>query len=277
MIKIAQMNTLTIEKVEQGQLFLESDGNDTLSVPQSTWLANKNKGDSLEVFIYRDADNLLQASLDKPIAVAGQFALLRTVDVTRAGAFMDWGLKKDLFVPLREQHIPFKTGQSYVVYIYVDKVNERAVASSKLHKFLRETTDTLQLNQTVSLLIYAESDLGYKAIIDNLYSGLLYKNEIFTPVHYGQTLTGYVKTLRDDEKIDLSLQLPGHTTRDSLANNIISYLKSHEGSCSITDKSTPELIYKEFNVSKSNYKKALGKLYKDRRINIDKHQITLVD
>lgn len=277
MIKIAQMNALLIDKLEDDRIILQSDSNEELSVPRTAWLENKQKGDTLTVFIYRDGDNRLQASLDKPLAEAGQYALLRCVDTSRAGAFMDWGLKKDLFVPVSEQHIPFKIDQSYVIYIYVDKVNQRAVGSSKLHKFLRETTDVLRQNQAVNLLIYAESELGYKAVIDNQYSGLLYKNEIFIPVHYGQSLSGYVKTIREDGKIDLTLHLPGEYTRDSLANTILAYLNKHGGSSTITDKSSPETIYKHFKVSKSNYKKALGKLYKAHQIIIEKHKITLVD
>jgi len=210
-----------------------------------------------------------------PKAQVGECALLKAVTVTRTGAFMDCGLDRDLLVPVSQQLTPMVEGQSYVVYLFLDPQNN-VIGTTKLHKFLDERAKNMAPGEAVDLLIVGESEMGYKAVVNGTHLGLLYKGEVFTPLQPGDKTRGYIKTIRDDRKIDLCLQKQNKAARDDLSERIIALLESSGGVSTLTDYSPPELIYQQFGVSKKNYKKALGHLYKEHRISLEKDRIRLL-
>jgi predicted RNA-binding protein (virulence factor B family) len=276
MLDIGQYNQLkVIKKVDFG-LYLDGDTYGDILLPKKYADKNTAIGDTLRVFIYLDSEDRLVATTLTPKALVGECAYLKVVELNQVGAFLDWGLPKDLLVPFNQQQKPMEKGYSYTVYLYVDEQTERIAGSSRLEDFLIEKPDQLKPNQAVELMIFGNSDLGYKAIIDGRYLGQLYKNEVFRALHYGEKLPGFIKRVRTDGKIDLSLQAAAHLTRNSLAESILQHMKDNNGISTLTDKSPPDDIYREYGVSKATYKKALGLLYKNRQIMIEKHQLTLV-
>jgi predicted RNA-binding protein (virulence factor B family) len=208
-------------------------------------------------------------------AKEGECALLRAVNVTRAGTFMAWREEQDLLVPISQQQTPMKKGQSYVVYVLKDP-NGKMIGSTKLHRYLSEDATPLKPREKVDLMIVGKTRLGYKAIIDNTHLGLLFKEEVFQPFEPGDKTTGYIKSIREDRKINLTLELHERSAQDVLADRIVEHLKASGGTSDLTDYSPPQAIYKAFGVSKGKYKKALGKLYKQRRITVGKDKITLL-
>lgn len=211
----------------------------------------------------------------KPKAQIGECALLKAVTVTKTGAFMDCGLERDLLVPISQQLTPMVEGQSYVVYVFLDP-NQNVIGSTKLHNFLDERAKNMAPGEQVDLLIVNESELGFKAVINGTHLGLLYKGEVFRPLRPGMKTKGFIKAIRDDRKIDLTLQKQNQQTRDELTERILAFLKANGGTSTLTDYSPPEAIYKQYGVSKGNYKKALGKLYKQRLISLEKDRVTLL-
>jgi hypothetical protein len=232
--------------------------------------------DWLDVFIYPDGSGELTATTEKPLVSVGECAYLRVLDSNRVGAFLDWGLPKDLLLPFSEQSKPLEKGQYCAVYVYLDPLSKGIVASAKLSHYLAEESDEFKPRQAVDLLICGRTDLGYKAVINNTHLGLVYNDQVFQPLKVGQRVKGYINAIREDKKIDLGLQLQGQEVRDDLAEKILAHLQANNGQSSLTDKSPPEEIYRQYKVSKKNYKKALGLLYKQRRILIAKDQVTLV-
>jgi len=231
--------------------------------------------DIIEVFLYKDSEDRLIATTKEPFAIVEEFAVMRVVEVNKTGAWLDWGLDKHLLVPFREQKQDMEEGKFYLVYVYVDHETQRLVASSKLDKFLDNVPPEYEEGQEVNLLISNQSDIGYVAVINNLHSGLLYKNEVFQKLKRGQKIAGYIKKIREDEKIDLILQKPGYDKIDSIAQSILRKLKDSGGEIALGDKSSPEDIYATFEISKKDFKKAIGKLYREKKILIDKEEITL--
>lgn len=277
MIETGKFNRLkVINKLDAGVL-LDGEELGELFMPRSFSSADYNTGDTVDVFIFYDSDGKLLATTKRPYAMVGDFALLKVVSITPVGAFLDWGLKKDLLVPFSEQKERMAEGRSYIVYVYRDERTSRIVASSKIGRFLDKGPLELLEGQRVELLICSQTELGYKAIINNSRWGVLYKNEIFQPLRKGQQLPGFIKKIRDDGKIDLCLQKPGHEKVADLSDRIIDALKAAGGSISITDRSPAELIYRTFSVSKKTYKKAIGGLYKKRLIEIGSDGIRLTD
>lgn len=239
-------------------------------VPQGT-----EPGDEIEVFLYLDSEDIPIATTLEPRAMVGEVACLKVVAVNRVGAFLDWGLPKDLLVPFAEQRVPMAVGRHYCVYIYLDKATQRIAASSKLSKYLSEENDDFTPNQPVDLLICGRSDLGMKAVINGTHLGMIFTGDLLRPLRTGQRVQGYIKAIRDDGRIDLALQPQGKAARDDLDQRILDHLRRQGGRSELTDKSSPEAIYDTFGVSKSNYKKALGRLYKARSITLDKDRVTL--
>lgn len=205
----------------------------------------------------------------------GECALLRAVNVTRAGTFMTWREGQDLLVPISQQQTPMKKGQSYVVYVLKDP-NGKMIGSTKLHRYLSEDAAPLKPRERVDLMIVGKTPLGYKAIINNTHLGLLFKEEVFKPFEPGDRTAGYIKSIREDRKINLALELHERSAQDVLADRIIEHLKANDGVSALTDYSPPQAIYKQFGVSKGKYKKALGKLYKQRKISVAKDRISLL-
>jgi len=276
MADIGKINRLRVSKIVDFGVYLDADELGEVLLPKRYVPQPCKIDDWIEVFIYRDSEDLLIATTQKPLVMVEQCAYLKVVDVNQVGAFMDWGLSKDLFVPFSEQQQPMKPGRSYVVFVYLSDIDGRISASSKLHKFLNEESHYFDINEEVNVLISGQTDLGYKAVINDTHLGLIYKNEVPRPLHTGQKLNAYIKTIREDNKIDLSLNPPSELTRDALSRQILDHLSSQGGSSALTDKSSPDDIFEHFGVSKSSYKKALGKLYKDRLILIEKNEIKLV-
>ena len=217
----------------------------------------------------------LKPRQSKPKASIGECALLRAVTVTKTGAFMDCGLERDLLVPISQQLTPMVEGQSYVVYLYLDP-KQNVIGTTKLHNFLDERAKNMAPGEQVDLLIVNESEMGFKAVINGTHLGLLYKDEVFRPLRPGDKLKGFIKAVRDDRKIDLTLQKHNQAAREELTDRILAFLETNNGTSTLTDYSPPEAIYKQYGVSKGNYKNALGKLYKQRRISLARDKITLL-
>ncbi|MEN8214595.1 MAG: S1-like domain-containing RNA-binding protein [Pseudomonadota bacterium] len=276
MLNIGKFNRLQVVKSVDFGLYLDGDEAGEILLPSRYVPAGSAPGDWLEVFIYRDSDDRLIATTETPYAMVDQCAWLKVVSVNRIGAFLDWGLPKDLLVPFSEQKKPMQQGRSYVVYLYLDGETERIAASSKLRDHLSEKSFYFKPRQPVELLIANRTDMGYQAVVNDTHLGLIYDNEVYQPLRIGQRLQGYIKQIRPDHKIDLALQLDDQQTRDTLESRILDYLQSHDGISKVTDSSPPEVIYKLFGVSKKKYKKALGGLYKKKLILIGKQKITLL-
>jgi len=234
-------------------------------------------GALIYVFVYLDSEDRPIATTKKPKVQVGEFAYLKAVARTHVGAFLDWGLEKDVLVPFAEQHRPMEVGKSYLVYLYLDKNDGRIVASSKIDKFLDdEKPHDFTPQQQVDLIIANSTDLGFKAIINHSHWGVLYKNDVFQKLSFGQSKKGFIKRIRPDGKIDLSLQ-GGKETRDKYSKIILNYLEKNNGYSPIHDKSNPEIIADTFGMSKGAFKKAIGGLYKQRIITISKDGIRLVE
>lgn len=276
MAQIGKKNRLRVVKEVSFGVYLDGDEHGEILLPRRYLPKSWAVGEEIEVFVYLDSDDQLIATTQRPRIMVGQCAYLEVKAVNNYGAFLDWGLAKDLLVPFKQQATPMKEGKSYVVYAYLDEDSERIAATSRLHKYLSETSDGFKPKQEVKLLICGRSEMGYKAVINNTHLGLIFKDDAFKPLKYGQKLEGFIKAIRDDDKIDLCLQLPGKAARQELSDKILDHLKAHGGSSTLTDKSPPEDIYNQFNVSKGSYKKALGALYKQRKIVIEKDEIRLV-
>ena len=276
MIEIGKLNTLTVLKNVDHGIYLDGKHLGEILMPKRYVPDNCRVGESIEAFIYLDSADLLIATTEKPYVMVGECAYLKVVDVNQAGAFLDWGLPKDLLVPYSEQISPLKIGQSYTVLVYLDENTNRIAATQKLDTYLSEEAQYFKPEQVVDLLIFGKTELGYKAVINNTHIGLIYKNEVFQTLIHGEKLKGFIKTIREDRKIDLCLQLPGKDAQDDLNTRILEHLKKNDGISTLTDKSSPKDIYQCFAVSKKNYKKAIGMLYKKRLILIEEDKIMLV-
>ena len=277
MIRIGRTCKLAVLKAVDFGFYLDAKNLGEVLLPLKYAPPGLADGDSIEVFLYLDAKDRLIATTQKTKASVEEFAHLKVLACTQAGAFLDWGLEKDLFVASSEQHIPMKIGQSYLVYIYLDKIDGRIAASSKIDKFLEdEGSHDLQAQQAVDLIIANSTELGYKAIINHRYWGLLYKNDVFQRLSFGQNKKGFIKCIRADGKIDLTLQ-GGQESRDKFAKIILSHLIKQKGFAPVHDKSDPQLIAETFGMSKSVFKKTIGGLYKKKVISIEKDGIHLIE
>jgi len=274
--EIGKSDRLQVVKVRDHGIYLDGGELGEILLPLRYVPEGCSEGDTLSVFVYVDSDDTLVATTEQPRAEVGQFAYLKVVSVGEYGAFLDWGLKKDLLVPFAEQTTEMITGRSYIVRIYLDN-SERIAASQKLDKFLDRQQPHYRRHQPVALLIAERTDIGYKAIIDNAHWGVLYEDEVFQPLHYGQRITGYIKKVRPDGKIDLLLQQPGYGKTDSVADAILARLQAEGGFLALHDKSAPEAIYAAFGVSKKAFKLGVSALYRERRITIEKDGLRLVD
>jgi len=265
MLKIGNYNTLKVVKEVDFGLYLES-GKGEILIPSKYVPQNTRIGDELEVFVYTDSEDRLIATTLSPIAVVGEFAAMTVKDVTDFGAFLDWGIQKDLLVPNNEQHRKLYKGQKTVVRVCLDPRTDRVVGVGKLGPFLSKDTSELEEKQEVSLLIYEETDLGYMAIIDNQYAGMLYRNEVFEPLEVGDTRLGYIRKIREDGKIDLRLNKEGVAAIVDGKDIVLNKLKSEGGFLPYHDKTDADVIKEVFQISKKTFKKAIGGLYRDGSI-----------
>ncbi len=247
-----KISTLQITKIVDFGVYLDGEQLGEILLPMKWVPEGCRPHDKLEVFIYFDSEDRLIATTHKPLAQVGDFAFLRAKAVNDVGAFLDWGLDKDLLVPYREQKVKMTAGKSYLVYIFADEKTGRLAGSAKLEPFFERDTTALRSGEEVDLVIWAKSDLGYKAIINNLYEGLLYDNEIFQEPEIGKKMKGFVVKAREDGKIDLSLFKPGYGKVDELSQKIIDILEQNHGFIGISDKSPAEEIYLMFGMSKKD-------------------------
>lgn len=276
MAEIGRTNKLKIKRMRDYGAHLDGGELGDILLPKKYVPEKCQPGDKVEVFVYVGGEDCLRATTQKPYATVGQFAKLRVVANSSSGAFLDWGLQKDLLVPKREQLAKMEEGKSYVVFVFLDKKTNRITASSKLDKFLSFQAPNYDEGEEVDLCIYDKTDLGYKALVNNSHGGMIYKNEVFQKLHIGQQLKGYIKKIREDLKIDLSLQQSGYQRVDDISQTILKKIEDLGGRIAVTDKSPPKDIYSQFGVSKKIFKKAIGALYKKRLITIDTNGIRLV-
>ncbi len=276
MAEIGRINKLTIINKRGDGAYLDGGASGEIFLPKKVVPGQCRPGDQVEVFVYVDREKQLRATTKKPHATVGQVARLRVAAIAPSGAWLDWGLENDLFVPKREQRAPMEKGKAYVVFLFLDEITGRVNASSILDQFLGLESPDYARGDEVDLFICAETDLGYKTVVNNSHLGMVYKNEVFQTLHTGQQLKGYIKLIRADLKIDISLQRPGYQGVDTVLNKILKIIADHGGSIAVSDKSPPEEIYALFGVSKKTFKKAIGALYKRRLITIDAKGIRLV-
>ncbi len=275
MINIGKINKLNVVKKQGADVYLDSGTSGKVLLADKKLSANCHVGDILEVFVYVDPDGHLAATGKMPLAQVDDIAWLKVVSLNYVGVFLDWGLPKDLLVPFSEQHHEMEVGRSYLVKIFLDDQN-RIAATTKIDRFISDESADFEAGQKVSLIIAEQTELGFKAIVNNTHWGLLYQNELFQPLRKGQKLDGYIKKIRDDHKIDLSIHHPGYGKVLSLTDNILVKLKENDGVLLLSDKSPPEAIYKSFGVSKKVFKQAISALYKKKLITLDKNGIRLV-
>jgi predicted RNA-binding protein (virulence factor B family) len=273
MVELGRVNSLTVVKLVDFGLYLDGSEKGEILLPQNAVPENCKVGDVLDVFIYLDSEDRIIATTERPYAMVDEFVLLRCVDVTKIGAFLDWGLYKDLLVPFREQKMNMVVGRSYLVYVYIDHETERIVASAKLDKFLDNVPPEYEPGDEVDIIIADQTDIGYKAIIDHTFWGVIYENEVFEPLNKGEHMKAYIKKIREDDKIDLSLHRYGYRKVEDNLQRILDKLDENGGEIMISDKSSPEDIYDMFGISKKTFKQAIGSLYKQRLIDISPKSI----
>ncbi len=266
MINIGEQNTLTIlRETDNGFYLIDKEENEVL-LPNAYIKEGWAIGDEVTVFVFTDSEDRLTATTVIPKIKLDNFALLKVNEVNNVGAFLDWGLPKDLFVPFKEQKVKMKEDKHYVVTMYLDYESERLVASSKIDSFLEFEDINLKEGQEVEVIVYERTPLGFNCIINKLYKGLIYENEVFRNLNIGEHTTGYIKTIREDNKIDVSLQKVGYVAQDENQEKILNILKGDAGYIGLTDKSKPEEIYEELKMSKKAFKKAIGGLYKQKLV-----------
>lgn len=278
MVEIGKMNRLKVVKEVDFGLYLDGGDKGEILLPIRYVPENYAVDDEIDVFIYRDSEDRIIATTEKPYVMVGEFACLKVVSVTQNGAFLDWGLPKDLLVPFSEQEHKMEEDKRYVVGVYVDENTDRIVASAKLDDFLYdESEEDFEVGEEVSLFVANKSDLGYKLIVNDSHWGLLHHQEVIRDLKRGEKLTGFIKNIREDGKIDLCLHMLASEKTGDVSDMIMKLLRKEGGFITITDKSSPEEIRALFGVSKGNFKKAVGALYKKQIITIEEGGIRLND
>ncbi len=275
-MKLGEINMLCISRETNIGLFLKNE------IGLEVFLPNRYKpesyaiGDDLEVFVYQDNEGRAICTTQKPIATVNQFAYLRCRESTEMGAFMEMGIDKDMFVPKRNQVYEMEEGESYLVWIYLDELTNRLVATTKIAPLLSSEVSGMEKNQAIEILIWKHHDLGWQVIVDGAYYGMLYRNQTFIDVELGLRMAAYVNKVRDDGRIDVLIQKPGFSSVDDFSDKILKELQSNGGTLKITDKSSPEEIHAVLEMSKKSFKKAIGTLYKKRLIQLEEDSIRLV-
>lgn len=275
-IKLGKYNQLEVVKEVDFGVYLNGDEDGEILLPKRYVPEGTKPGDILNVFIYLDMEERLVATTLQPYVQVGEFACLQVAWVNLFGAFLDWGLMKDLFVPFREQKMKMQKGKRYVVHVHLDEESYRIVASAKVEHYLSTEKPEYQLGQEVNVMVWQRTDLGYKVIVENQFSGMLFHNEVFQPLEAGMHLSAFVKQVRPDGKIDLELQKAGARKVDDFSEVLLQYIKDNDGFTPLNDKTDAEVIYQTFGVSKKTFKKAVGDLYKKRLVVLEEGGIRLV-
>ncbi|WP_286236917.1 CvfB family protein [Neptuniibacter halophilus] len=278
MAEIGKYNTLTVLKQKDFGVYLDAGELGEILLPKKYCPEDLKPGDSIRVFIYLDTDDYLIATTEKPKAIVGEFVMLQVSEVNKVGAFLDWGLPKDVLLPYSEQRQrPVEVGKRYLVRLYLDQHTNRIVASTKIDKFLDQSTPRYQVGDEVQLVIANRTDLGQKAIVNHTHWGMLFRSDLLRTVYPGQKMTGYIKEVREDGKINLSLQKPGYAKVVDTAGAILAMLKEQDGFITVNDKSSPDTIFKLFGISKKAFKMAVGKLLKQGQITQEPGGLRLKD
>lgn len=276
MLFIGKYNYLTIERVTSVGMFLSDVEGEEVLLPNQYITDDMQVGDQIKVFVYLDSEDRPVATTQTPKIIRNEFAFLEVKDVSEYGAFLDWGLIKDLFVPFREQPKPMEIGEWHVVFLYLDQKSQRLLASAKIDKFLENDRLTVAEGEEVDLLVWQKTDLGYNVVVNQYHKGLIYANEVFQPLQIGDSLKGYVKKIREENKLDISLQKTGYEVVEPVAKQILEEVKKSKGFLNLSDNSSPEAIYNRLKISKKIFKKAIGGLYKQGIIRITDDGIYLV-
>lgn len=270
LVKLGQVNQLSVVKEVEFGYYLDGQDLGEILLPNNAVDTLLAEGDVVDAFLYKDSEDRLIATLKTPKAQVGEVASLRVNAVTSIGAFLDWGLEKELLVPFAEQSERLEEGKNYLVVLYID-VSNRIVASTKLDKRLHREPVHYKLHEQVDIVICDHTDIGYKAAINGSHWGVLYRNEVFKELRVGFKTKAYINRIRDDDKIDLLLEKPGYSHNDDLANKIVKFLKQNDGFSHVSDKSSPEIISRLFGVSKKKFKQSIGNLLKTGQISIEKN------
>lgn len=276
MIELGKFNELTMVREKQQGVYLTDGSTEEVLLPGSYVPEGARPGTKINVFVYHDSEDRLVATTTRPRILLHEFAWLRVKDTNSTGAFLDWGLPKDLLVPFDEQENRMEEGEGYVVFMYIDEKSGRLTASSKLNHFFEKENIELTPNEEVKLLVFKETPLGYEVVINQKYKGLMYANEVFQQVEVGDKLIGHIKGVRPDNKIDVRLEAPGFKKAPTNAERILKFLNDNNGFAPLTDKSSPEEIHLLLEMSKKTFKMSIGTLYKERKIKITEKGIELV-
>ena len=276
MIKLGDYNKMTVVKEVDFGIYLDGGDEGEILMPSRYVPEGVKPGDELEVFVYLDQDERPVATTEHPLCNVGDFAYLEVAWVNEYGAFLNWGLMKDLFCPFREQKMRMQKGEKYIVHVHIDEDSYRIVASAKVERYFSERHPYYKNGQEVDLLVWQKTEMGFKVIIDNCYPGLVYEDQVFRYLHTGDRVKGYISTVRPDGKIDVTLQPTGRQQTLDFSETLLQYLRDNGGHCDLGDKSDAEDIKHRFQVSKKVYKRAVGDLYKRRLITISDNGITLV-
>ncbi len=275
-IKLGKMNRLSVVKTVDFGMYLDGGDAGEILLPSRYVPEGCAVGDELDVFIYLDNEERLIATTQKPLAQVGDFAYLEVAWVNNYGAFLDWGLMKDLFVPFREQKLKMQKGRSYIVHLHIDRETYRLMASAKVERFLSEEMPPYQEGDEVQVLVWQKTDLGFKVIVDNRFAGLVYDNELFRSLHTGDRLSAFVKQVRPDGKLDITLQKQGREAVSDFSAVLLEHLQRKGGHTSFGYKRDAGEIYEAFGVSKKVFKKAVGDLYRRRLIEVSPEGLRLV-
>lgn len=276
MLKSGEIQKLIVSRfTDNGAYLIDTEENEVL-LPNRYVTENQKVADVVEVFLYHDSEDRLVASTDMPFIIVGEVALLECVDISTFGAFLDWGLPKDLFIPIANQSVIMEVGRWYLVYAYRDNITDRIVASAKLGKFISNETITVNVRDEVEIVVGHESDLGYRVIINNKHWGMIYHNQIFKEIKVGEILTAYITKITEDNRIDVSLTRTGIGQVEDAATRLTELLEKNNGVLDLGDKSSPEQIYTITEMSKKMFKRGVGNLLKEGKIEISDFSIKIV-
>lgn len=276
MIQLGAINSLLAYRQTDNGVYLIDENSNEVLLPNKYVPVDMRMGDSIDVFVFKDSDNRITAVTTVPKILLNQFVALEAKTINKVGAFFDWGLDKDLLVPYSQQSEQIYEGEFYVVYMYHDEVSDRLVGTTKISNILSRDTPELSVGDEVDIIPFEEIEIGISVIVNNMYQGILYKNEIFEEIKVGDTIKGFVKKIREDNKIDIDLNRFGYRKVDDNIEKIIDALNDNSGQLNLNDKSSPEYIYSMLGMSKKVFKKSIGALYKDKKITISDDGINLI-
>jgi len=276
MAEIGKINTLSVVRETENGVYLDGENLGEILMPRKFVTDEVKASEQATVFIYSDSEDRLVATTENPLAMVGEFAFLTVIETNRIGAFLDWGLPKDLLVPMSEQKADMTEGKTYLVHVFLDEETNRIAASAKIDKFLDTVPPDYERGEKVDLLIAEETEIGNKAIVNNQHWGILYKNQVFRNLWPGEKLEGFINKIREDDKIDLLLEKPGYGKIDPISEKLLETLRENNGFLALNDKTSPDIIQALLGISKKNFKKAVGNLYKKKLIAFKSDGIKLI-